>query len=427
MMHVLYLSYFSPFHLHAASNRSQRFAQYLSQAGCHVDLLCEPRNSQWPQQPYFSSWQPDTAITHQMVASWDIDWLWRWPALCQTTLRHMNLGQNMGARLFPSQISSEESDIAKMFLLVDKHWGWVIPSLWQCCQHIMANRPDVILVSCPPFSSSLIGYFLSRWFGLPLVLDFRDAWSRASYFSEGRISPWEKRVLRQAAKLIVTSQSDWLAYQRLIGQGKVAWIPNSYDYIPEPVFRHSEVFTLGYSGSWSGFRCSAEGIFSQLTNVPFTFRFINIGEHVPVFDGWVKQYGLKHVVKTIGQLEKKQAQSLLCQCDALFIQKGSPDRGKTDTHLATKAIDYVACGRPILAELPEGETLEFLRQYAGRLYEVGTDSPGEYYQQLTTMHWDWQQQPERQYRPSTEFFEAFDATALGERLYQELTEIAGFK
>jgi len=411
-MHVLYLSYFSPPHLHVAANRSRRFSQYLAQAGCNVQLVSKPCRSPFSLQHYSAYWQPEALITNQAVASWNIEWLWRWPTLCH----------KMGSRLWLGYDPFDDEDIAKKYWLVDLHWGWVLPSLWQCCKSILVKRPDVILVSCPPFSSSLIGYYLSRWFDLPLVLDFRDAWSRASYFSEGKISPWEKRVLRQAAKLIVTSQSDWVAYQRLVGEGKVAWIPNSYDFPPDLTFRNNEVFTIGYSGSWDGFRCSAKGIFSQLTDVPFSFRFINVGDHHPEFDSWVERYGLRESVTVTGQVEKKQAQVILRQCDALFIQKGPPDRGKTDTHLAAKAIDYAASGRPILAELPEGETLEFLRQYAGQLYEVNIEQPAGYQQQLIAMYQEWRQQPERSYLPPTEFFETFDATALGELLYQELTE-----
>lgn len=411
-MRVMYLSYFSPPHLNVAANRSRRFAQYLARAGCDVQLIREQCSSRFVQQASSACWQHEALISSQAVASWNIEWSWRWP-----TIFH-----KMGYHLWLGGVPVQDGEIAKHYWLVDLHWGWIVPSLWQCCQQIIAHRPDVILVSCPPFSSSIVGYYLSRWFDLPLVLDFRDGWSRASYFSEGKTSQWEKRVLRQAARLIVTSQSDWLAYQRLVGEEKVAWIPNSYDFIIDHVSERNTVFTIGYSGTWDGFRRSAKGILSQLAKVPFAFRFINVGDCQSEFCHWVENFGLKDSVVMTGLVEKSQVQDILSQCNALFIQKGAPDNGKTDTHLATKAIDYVASGRPILAELPEGETLSFLRHYAGQLYEVNDEYTQEYQQQLTVMHQQWQRDPKRSYRPSEEFYRAFDAQRLSSRLYRVLNE-----
>ncbi|MGF1715253.1 hypothetical protein L4D08_10210 [Photobacterium chitinilyticum] len=383
-MKVLYLSYFSPPHLHAAANRSQRFAQYLARTGCEVQLVREQCTSRFSRQESPACWQHEALIANQAIVSWNIEWLWR---------RQENV-----------------------------HWGWVIPSLWQCCLHIMANRPDVIMVSCPPFSSSLVGYYLSRWFDLPLVLDFQDGWSRASYFAAGKISCWEKLALKQATKLVVTSQSDWIAYQRLVGEDKVVWIPNSYDFVLNHASKNNTVFTLGYCGTWDSFRRSAKGILCQLAAAPFSFRFINIGDSQPDFVALVEQYALTDSVVMIGQVEKKQGQDVLAQCDALFIQNGPPDRGKKDTHLAAKAVDYVASGRPILAELPEGETLSFLRRYAGKLHEVNIGDPEGYQQQLNALYQQWQQNPQQVYRSSDEFYQAFDARVLASRLYRILNE-----
>lgn len=383
-MKILYLSYFSPPHWHASANRSWRFAQNLARAGCEIQLVREQVPLRHMKREKQACWQHDTLIANQAVASWRIEWLWR-----------------------------REQDMC---------WGWVIPSLLQCCRQIITNRPDVIMVSCPPFSSAMVGYYLSRWFDLPLVLDFRDGWSRASYFAKGSISRWEKCALRQATKLVVTSQSDWIAYQRLAGKDKVVWIPHSYDFTLDHASERHASFTLGYCGTWDSFRRSAKGILSQLAKVSFPVRFINIGHYQPGFCRLVDDYGLTESVVMTGPVDKEQVRGALSQCDALFIQNGPPDRGKKDTHLAAKAIDYVASGRPILAELPEGETLSFLRRYAGQLYEVSTGDPATYQQQLHAMYQQWQQHPQQVYRSSDEFYQAFDARVLAGRLYRILDE-----
>ncbi|MCG7585846.1 hypothetical protein MHN01_09365, partial [Photobacterium sp. OFAV2-7] len=76
-MKVLYLSYFSPPHLHASANRSQCFAQYLARAGCEILLVREQSPLRYRKQEQQSCWQHDSLITNQAVASWNIECLWR--------------------------------------------------------------------------------------------------------------------------------------------------------------------------------------------------------------------------------------------------------------------------------------------------------------------------------------------------------------
>ncbi len=288
-------------------------------------------------------------------------------------------------------------------------------------------KPDVIVVSCPPFSSALIGMYLSQWLKVPLVLDFRDAWSQASYFVDNKAFNNEKRISEQADALVVTSTADHDAYQRLYPDKLIRYVPNSYDYILDHVSNNHDVLTIGYSGTWDGFRRSAKGIFSQLAQCDFPIRFINIGDIQPEMMSLIHEHQLDDVVKMIASQPKAQLNEILAQCDVLFIQKGMPDEGKTDTHLATKAIDYVASGKPILAELPEGETLSFLRKYATQLFEVSVNQPQQYYQQLHELYRLWKENQLQVISPSSEFYSCYSCEKLAHDFTQVLEDVTAYK
>ncbi|WP_318460102.1 glycosyltransferase [Photobacterium leiognathi] len=416
-MNIFYFSYFSPPLLNVGANRSRRFSEYLAHSGHNVVVFREGRSHRFAHINQATKTETDTMVDSIAVASWDIDWCWKWPTIIHKQcyrLRHWRSPERDG-------------DIAKRYWLMDLHWGWIVPTLKAAMKKSRTMKPDVIVVSCPPFSSALIGMYLSQWLKVPLVLDFRDAWSHASYFVDNKAFNNEKRILEQADALVVTSTADHDAYQRLYPDKLIRYVPNSYDYILDHVSDNHDVLTIGYSGTWDGFRRSAKGIFSQLAQCDFPIRFINIGDIQPEMMSLIHEHQLDDVVKMIASQPKAQLDEILAQCDVLFIQKGMPDEGKTDTHLATKAIDYVASGKPILAELPEGETLSFLRKYATQLFEVSVNQPQQYYQQLHELYRLWKENQLQVISPSSEFYSCYSCEKLAHDFTQVLEDVTAYK
>lgn len=414
-MNIFYFSYFSPPLLNVGANRSRRFCQYLAEHDHHVVMFREGRAHRFAHIDHDNNTVP--LVDSLAVASWNIDWCWKWPTIIHKQcyrLRHWCSPERDG-------------DIAKRYWLIDLHWGWIIPTLKMAWKKSRIVKPDVIVVSCPPFSSALIGVYLSQWLKIPLVLDFRDAWSQASYFVDSNALNWERRVLQQADALVVTSTADHDAYQRLYPDKLIRYVPNSYDYILDHVSDNHDVLTIGYSGTWDGFRRSATGIFSQLAQCDFPIRFINVGDIQSEMMSLIHDYQLDDVVKMIASQPKAKLNEILAQCDVLFIQKGMADQGKTDTHLATKAIDYVASGKPILAELPEGETLSFLRKYATQLFEVSVSQPLQYQQQLQSLYRQWQQNKLLVMKPSSEFYACYSSEKLAYDFTQVLKDVTTYK
>ena len=72
-------------------------------------------------------------------------------------------------------------------------------------------RPDVIVVSGPPFSAYLAGRRLARRWGVPWVADYRDLWTNSNYYICGPIRRRmdrvvERWILRTVALTITVSE-----------------------------------------------------------------------------------------------------------------------------------------------------------------------------------------------------------------------------
>jgi len=119
---------------------------------------------------------------------------------------------------------------------------WVIPALRRGLALIRERRPDVIYTSTGPFCSNLIGFFLSRWTGVPWVTDYRDLWTgswlkwwptRIHFELERAL---ERACLNRATRVIANTPAarDTLVREfPSLDADKVDVIPNGWDEPPE--------------------------------------------------------------------------------------------------------------------------------------------------------------------------------------------------
>jgi len=94
----------------------------------------------------------------------------------------------------------------------DQHVGWVLPAVNAGWSLIRKYRPDVILSTGPPHSSHLAAVFLKRLSGIPVVLDFRDPWTRDEWSKDTRMTAhrrlqcWlERFCVRRAERVILNT------------------------------------------------------------------------------------------------------------------------------------------------------------------------------------------------------------------------------
>lgn len=98
-------------------------------------------------------------------------------------------------------------------LYPDRRIDWLFTLLPALVREIRHERPDLILVSGPPFSSFIATAIAARWFNIPWIAEFRDRWVDDPYAARPKWRGWIdhalERHLVKNAEAIVTVSDVW--------------------------------------------------------------------------------------------------------------------------------------------------------------------------------------------------------------------------
>src|ERR1700686_110874 len=152
------------------------------------------------------------------------------------------------------------------FSVVDPLARYWRPQLEAQIPHLISKyQPVAIYVSIPPFSMGRLWTSIGKSYGLPVVLDFRDAWSQ---FCIGPYMSWlhyrlalreEGACLRAASRVLCTSdqtRSELLRLHPNVPAHKITTITNGYDAevvnVTSPRRDNSsgQSFVIGYVGGF---------------------------------------------------------------------------------------------------------------------------------------------------------------------------------
>ncbi len=299
------------------------------------------------------------------------------------------------------------------------------------------NRPfDVILSTAPPYTCHLIGATLSKEFGIPLVLDYRDAWvDNPLHFY---LTPLhkimhqnlEKKVLRASNRVITINRRIkelMIRRYRFLGYNDIAIIPQGYD--PED-FRVEDPLKLPYSDKM---RFTYAGTFYHNRTPKYFLRALSEllkgrpnlkGKIEAAFIGnfrkenlaLIESLGLRDVVKVFGYLDHKSTVRYLMSSDVLWLTIGY---GKGEDMISTgKLFEYIGSRKPILGLVPDGiAKTTILESGAGKVvnpYDVSAikKAVAEYYEL-----WGKNELPEI----PVEFAQTYDRSRLAADLAKELS------
>ena len=276
---------------------------------------------------------------------------------------------------------------------------------------VKAHAPEAIYVSLPPFSMAPLWCELNRNLHLPLILDFRDAWSQLCvgpywtwlhYQATRRL---ERQCLLRANRVICSSDQileDFLATHPGVQRRKFVTILNGFDRDIDdwPSFTSvrapHEPFVVGYVGSFYYTPAALDGVFRPwwkkrphhyLQFVPrkedwlyrspyFFFRAVEAllqrkpelrvrlkirlaGTKPAWIDDQVKAFGLQDVVEFLGVLSHGKALQFQAECDALLVTSSKVIDGR-DYSIAGKTFEYFQTQKPILAFVTEGAQKDIL-------------------------------------------------------------------
>ena len=277
----------------------------------------------------------------------------------------------------------------------DRYWQWarqgaaMIPELKRKYPHVRA-----VVATGYPWSAYVLAEQIAEAYGVPIVLDLRDAWTLnpARIWNSGRHRRLEQRLFQKAGGVIVATRSMQEEYAALYPDlaEKLHVIHNGYDPVDRVIVQHMledklHVLHAGFEPSGRKLRVVYTGTFNGHEVPPadhrqspyyFLLAVQKLRKRMPelasrldvVFAGktasrkLVSELGLEDIVTFLGHRSYEETLQLQGSADLLLLFVGPVNR-----HVLTgKVFEYMATGKPILAMIPTGTELHgLLHDYGG--------------------------------------------------------------
>jgi glycosyltransferase involved in cell wall biosynthesis len=274
------------------------------------------------------------------------------------------------------------------------------PSAYLAASRLLSRlRHDVILATAPPYSSLVLGRLLSKRFGLPLVLDYRDEWDLSSRYLENTYrglfsrvlqNRMQRSVLRQASAIVATTQASAARLESRASEAgshaEVGCVYNGYD--ADDFLEFASVHDAR-SSERAHHRLVYTGTLWNLTNVDPLVKAIELlAEKKPdilrrlelCFVGrkTPQQQSLLDCIAAVGcrvefedYCDHDQALQQMASADTLCLLLS--DVPGAERVVPAKLFEYLAARKEILAIVPDGETARIVRRFCPE----SQFSPGE--------------------------------------------------
>jgi len=285
---------------------------------------------------------------------------------------------------------------------------------------------DLVYVSCPPFPQALAAATFTRRRQLPLVVDFRDAWSLDPYQEGSRFKrmlyrylfpSMERHLMPQTDLLILNTPSALQTYQELypLQADKMAWLPNGYDKrafpdeMPQP---SRDEFVLLHAGRFGIGGRSPVNILTGITlarQAGCDARLVILGNQPDAVQTQIDAAGLDDAIELRGQVEYPRAVAEMCAASVLVLVQAPSQM--TVQAVAGKTFDYLRAGRPILAIGPAGDNMDLIHQHAGR-YEHPADEPEAIARAIVRLCKEWARGEHVKHQVDPALSERFERRAL---------------
>lgn len=217
-------------------------------------------------------------------------------------------------------------------------------------------RPDVIVVSGPPFSSFIAAKRLSRRLKIPWVADYRDLWSNSTYYSY--LGPRrvvdrliERTTLRGVASLVTVSEPLAEDLGRL--HNRVAEVVlNGHHSSCDAEDRQDRLpgrLSLLHTGPFNSGKRDPRPLFDAIALMGSEGNGIRVhfaGPQNVVAERSARLAGCPDAVVNHGQIQRAESLRLQCRADVLLLLMWN-DVGEAGIY-SGKLFEYLFARRPIL-------------------------------------------------------------------------------
>jgi len=249
----------------------------------------------------------------------------------------------------------------------------------------------------PPFHTFIAGHLAARYFGVPLILEYRDEWTECpfEFVNAGPADRlWEERCLAGAHRVIFTTLSQQEHHLRLfpgLDRGRCVVIPNGWEPgdvasseppgAPETEDRGTRR-AISYTG-FLGEHTPPNGFLDCLVEVQrrkpdLAARFVVqfVGKKSRQARDRLERFPISEMVRSM-EHQPKRAVNRLLRASAAQLVLNPPELRR---YIPGKLYEYLAAGRPVLVYGEGGEVEGLVRRLdagpivpegdAGRLVEA---------------------------------------------------------
>lgn len=256
--------------------------------------------------------------------------------------------------------------------IIEPYSGLILPSLVKGLRIIKDNKIDLVIATCPLFSSMVVGYLLSTITGAKLILDYRDPWSNrdmvfCKIFGKRINRLFEKKAVSRASALVFSSpimQEDFISYLSQYSNASYHTITNGFHETNEvsPLSLGNDRKNMVYAGNLYGDRkirllakpliqLLQEGVITMDSFCLHIFGNLNDDDRKVI-----KEYDLHNIIKEHSPVPYKEMLGYLKGADILLLLSGSDVRYA----IPFKFFDYISVKRPILAISHENSGVQYM-------------------------------------------------------------------
>ncbi len=366
MRNVLVIAYYFPPMGLSGIQRTLKFVKYLPEYGWRPTVLTISPHA------YFAF--DDTFL--EELRGRDIEiWRTRPGGLFSFMGKRKTVSlSNEGARRLLNRVS-------QALFIPDNKIGWRKHAL-RFLEEKDMSRFHAVYATAPPFTDHILGADVKERYGLPLVVDFRDAWLEYPYHRyltsrhRKRHEELERRVVTTADAAVTTNGfvRETLAKRYPGAAGRIRVITQGYDADdfggtprdeerpdPEEVnFIYSGVFyedrdPIMLYRALQRIRETNPAIYSRL-------RFYMVGYVQEEYRNAAEKMGVGERFVYCGYVDHDQAIRRLESVDVAWFNIGARDQG-FQTVSPGKAFEYLGSGKPILGILPQNEIRTILASF----------------------------------------------------------------
>jgi len=268
---------------------------------------------------------------------------------------------------------------SQIFFIPDNKIGWKRRALRAALAFMEREKVDLIFATAPPYTDFLIGAELQRKTGIPLVVDYRDAWYDNPYhfyftplhrYLHARL---EKRVLRAANKIITINRRIkelLLRRYRFLRYDDVLIVPQGYDpsdfNVDSEALPRTPKMRFTYAGTFIDKRSpkfflrALKNALARTPEMRGNIEACFLGNFREENRKLVTALGLEDVVNVVGYKGHAETARYLLASDVLWLIIGE---GKGEDMMSTgKLFDYIGARKPILGCVPEGVARTVIRE-----------------------------------------------------------------